>query len=154
MDSWEQLRHDVFKRDDYTCQYCGKRPKSLVREGGGSPFARRPRMQATLHVDHMVPMSKGGTPNAIENLVTACAECNLSKHAKIWAVPVAYCCECGEFVRKPTSARIVEHYGEPLFWCDLCRSRTEQRLAAAELYDYRSDIDIEVAAWDALEVAA
>jgi len=33
------------------------------------------------HVDHVVPLSKGGT-NGPENLVVACPHCNLSKYAK------------------------------------------------------------------------
>lgn len=55
------LRFKVFHRDSFTCQYCGRSAPDVV-----------------LHVDHVVPVSKGGT-NSIENLVTACAECNLGK---------------------------------------------------------------------------
>ena len=33
------------------------------------------------HVDHVVPLALGGS-NGPENLVIACANCNLSKHAK------------------------------------------------------------------------
>lgn len=33
------------------------------------------------HVDHMTPVAKGGT-NALGNLVLACQQCNLEKHAK------------------------------------------------------------------------
>lgn len=51
----------VFERDGYTCQYCG---------------AKAP--DAELHVDHIVPVSKGGG-NSLDNLVTACAACNLGK---------------------------------------------------------------------------
>lgn len=54
-------RFMVLERDGYTCQYCG---------------ARAP--EARLHVDHIVPVSKGGT-NDLDNLVTACEQCNLGK---------------------------------------------------------------------------
>jgi hypothetical protein len=59
---WAPLREQVFYRDDYTCQYCGKRG---VR----------------LECDHVVPVSRGGH-NGIDNLATACAKCNRSKSAK------------------------------------------------------------------------
>ena len=32
-----------------------------------------------LHADHRIPVSRGGT-NTIENIVPACARCNLRKH--------------------------------------------------------------------------
>jgi len=39
-------------------------------------------MGLTLHIDHIIPVSKGGT-NEEANLVTACDQCNLGKGAKI-----------------------------------------------------------------------
>jgi hypothetical protein len=56
-----KLRFEVFRRDSYKCQYCG-----------------RSAPEYPLHVDHIVPWSKGGK-TVIENLVTACSECNLGK---------------------------------------------------------------------------
>jgi hypothetical protein len=56
-------RFEVFKRDGFTCQYCGDHPPKAV-----------------LHVDHITPVSLGGG-NEIENLVTSCASCNLGKSA-------------------------------------------------------------------------
>jgi len=58
-------RFDVFERDNYTCKYCG----NSVKDG------------AVLHVDHVIPISKGGGNDEI-NLVTACIDCNLGKSAK------------------------------------------------------------------------
>lgn len=54
-------RFEIFKRDGFTCMYCGGKPPAVV-----------------LHVDHIVPVCKGGT-NGTENLVTSCAKCNLGK---------------------------------------------------------------------------
>ena len=54
-------RFEIFKRDGFTCQYCGKRPPNTI-----------------LHLDHIIPVSKGGT-NQTENLITACIDCNLGK---------------------------------------------------------------------------
>jgi 5-methylcytosine-specific restriction endonuclease McrA len=58
-----KLRFEVLKRDGFRCRYCG-------RSGAQG--------EVKLHVDHVVPVSKGGT-NDIDNLVTACEECNLGK---------------------------------------------------------------------------
>jgi hypothetical protein len=59
---WRELRQKVFSRDNYTCQYCNAK-------------------DAKLHCDHVIPLSRGGS-NDLENLVAACASCNLSKHNK------------------------------------------------------------------------
>ncbi len=61
---WGALRLDVLDRDGYTCQYCGKVAPDVV-----------------LHVDHVVPVSKGGGDD-MGNLVTSCRECNLGKSAR------------------------------------------------------------------------
>ena len=54
-------RRNVFKRDRYTCQYCGKQPGS-----------------EELTIDHVVPRSQGGL-STWENCVLACIECNARK---------------------------------------------------------------------------
>lgn len=53
----KKLRFEVFKRDSFKCQYCGKSAPEVV-----------------LHVDHIKPVAEGGT-NEITNLITACADC-------------------------------------------------------------------------------
>lgn len=57
----KKTRFDVFKRDCFICQYCGSTPPSVV-----------------LQIDHINPVSNGGT-NDIDNLITACFECNNGK---------------------------------------------------------------------------
>ncbi len=52
-------KREIFRRDHYTCQYCGK---------SGPP----------LTIDHIVPRTKHG-PHTWENLVTACPSCNRRK---------------------------------------------------------------------------
>ncbi|MEE9197875.1 MAG: HNH endonuclease [bacterium] len=52
-------KKNVFKRDQYTCQYCGA--------GGG-----------TLTLDHVIPRSRGGA-TVWENVVLACRRCNAKK---------------------------------------------------------------------------
>ena len=57
----KRTRFEVFKRDRFTCQYCGAQ---------GVP----------LECDHVFPISKGGS-NEDDNLVAACVPCNRSKGA-------------------------------------------------------------------------
>lgn len=54
-------RRNVFIRDDYTCQYCGRQPG-----------------RSLLTMDHVVPRSRGGGLTW-ENIVTACMNCNQRK---------------------------------------------------------------------------
>ncbi|MBL0937427.1 MAG: HNH endonuclease [Gemmatimonadaceae bacterium] len=55
----------LFARDDYQCQYCGRKANEL-----------KPRESLTR--DHLIPMSRGGT-NEWSNVVTACSSCNTRK---------------------------------------------------------------------------
>lgn len=59
----KKLRFDVFKRDDFTCAYCGSTPPKVI-----------------LQVDHIHPVSQGGS-NDIDNLITSCQPCNIGKGA-------------------------------------------------------------------------
>lgn len=60
----QSIRFEVFKRDLFTCQYCGLKAPDII-----------------LEIDHIIPVSKGGD-NSIENLVTACRQCNGGKSNK------------------------------------------------------------------------
>lgn len=60
-----RVRFEVFKRDSFTCQYCGKHPPDVL-----------------LEVDHIVPRAAGGTDD-ITNLTTACKECNGGKSSRL-----------------------------------------------------------------------
>ena len=55
-------REMIYKRDEYTCQYCGAISK--------------------LTIDHVIPKSKGGR-DSWENLVVACSSCNTKKGDKL-----------------------------------------------------------------------
>jgi 5-methylcytosine-specific restriction endonuclease McrA len=55
-------RRNLLLRDDHTCQYCG-----FVGPA------------AELTVDHIVPMSRGGSGDRWDNLVIACKRCNWRK---------------------------------------------------------------------------
>lgn len=66
--SWERIRFDVLYRDSFQCRYCGRRTQN--------------DKSVTLVVDHFLPVSKGGSSD-MENLFTACFECNSAKSDKI-----------------------------------------------------------------------
>jgi hypothetical protein len=57
----KRTRFEVFKRDGFACQYCGRTPPAV-----------------TLEADHIHPASEGG-PDDMDNLVTACFDCNRGK---------------------------------------------------------------------------
>lgn len=57
----KRLRYEILRRDNHACRYCG---------------ASAP--DATLEVDHVVPVALGGTDDP-SNLVTSCADCNSGK---------------------------------------------------------------------------
>lgn len=61
----KKLRFEIFKRDQFLCQYCGAHPPDVI-----------------LHVDHIMPVAKGGQ-NEECNLITSCSECNLGKGARL-----------------------------------------------------------------------
>lgn len=67
----KSVRFEVFKRDSFTCQYCGQKSPDVV-----------------LEVDHITPVADGGD-NDILNLVTACKACNAGKSDRLLASSAA-----------------------------------------------------------------
>lgn len=59
-------RQAIIERDNATCYLCG----------------RGPLTDSEIHLDHVIPLSKGG-PHAPDNLKVTCVSCNLSKGDKI-----------------------------------------------------------------------
>jgi hypothetical protein len=57
----KKIRFEVFKRDEFTCTYCGQKPPAVV-----------------LECDHVIPVAQDG-PDSIENLTTSCFDCNRGK---------------------------------------------------------------------------
>lgn len=55
-------RRNIYKRDRYSCMYCGVQPRD----------------HAELSIDHVMPKSRGGK-STWENCVLACMECNKYK---------------------------------------------------------------------------
>lgn len=57
----KKTRFEVFKRDSFKCQYCGRGIDETI-----------------LEVDHIEPVAEGGT-NDLINLITSCRDCNRGK---------------------------------------------------------------------------
>jgi 5-methylcytosine-specific restriction endonuclease McrA len=57
----KRQRFEVFKRDCFTCQYCGHKPPAV-----------------TLEPDHVIAIANGGADHE-SNMVTACQDCNRGK---------------------------------------------------------------------------
>ncbi len=57
----DSVKNKIFQRDNYACTKCGNKEK--------------------LHIDHIVPVSLGGTNNE-NNLQVLCSTCNLRKNNK------------------------------------------------------------------------
>ncbi len=58
---WRYRRNAVKDRDGHKCAYCGS--------------------TENLHVDHVIPLVGGGS-SELDNLVTACRECNCGKSGR------------------------------------------------------------------------
>ncbi len=72
-------RFEIFNRDQYTCQYCGKETNKLT-------------------LDHIIPRYRGGQ-HTWENVVSACVSCNRRKAGRTPS-------EAGmRLLRRPTAPR-------------------------------------------------
>jgi hypothetical protein len=84
----KKMRFEVFKRDGFTCQYCGAHPPGSI-----------------LHVDHIVPVAGGGE-NDSDNLVTACEKCNQGKAATpLTSVPKSLADKAAEVAEREEQIR-------------------------------------------------
>lgn len=61
-----KYRHFMLSSFNYRCADCGAT-----------------NQETRLHIDHIVPISKGGS-NKKENLQVLCKDCNLAKHTDVW----------------------------------------------------------------------
>ena len=83
-----RLRYEIFSRDDFRCQTCGRGATDGVK----------------LNVDHIVPVDWDGT-NEVSNLMTLCEECNSGKKAWVDSVPSQV---MKEIMSEPSVARRIE----------------------------------------------
>ena len=98
----KRVRFEVFKRDGFQCVYCGAHPSETV----------------LLEVDHVHPVAEGGT-NDIENLVTACCDCNRGKGAELLtSVPQSL---------EDKAAEVSEREAQIRAYRDIMEARRERR---------------------------
>lgn len=64
------IRAEVYKRDNESCRYCGRRKGEYAPPETAS--------DSVLSIDHVIPVASGGA-NEIANMVTACMACNRYK---------------------------------------------------------------------------
>ena len=83
-------RTNIFARDKFTCQYCGKRPH-----------------RSELNLDHVIPRTLGGR-TTWENVVCSCVECNRRKGGRTPAQ--AHFCLLSRPV-KPRWSPVIHHIG-------------------------------------------
>ena len=98
-----RTRFEVLKRDRFTCSYCGRTPP-----------------EALLEVDHIIPVAAGGSDD-IDNLTTACWDCNRGKSDRLLV----------EGTAPLVSQRAVEE----------AQLRAEQARAYAEAVQARRDLE-------------
>jgi len=65
-----QLRTMILERNGFTCQMCGA--------GAGDPDPFDPARKVRFHIDHIVPVSQGGTDDPL-NLRVVCSACNAGR---------------------------------------------------------------------------
>lgn len=89
-------RREIFRRDNYTCQYCGKHTGDLT-------------------IDHVIPRHMGGQ-HIWPNVVAACAACNHRKGGRL--IAEANMRLLRQPNEPPTSARYVfgRHLSENAEW--------------------------------------
>jgi len=63
---WNRVRIVIYHRDGGTCMKCGVKLSKKY-----------------FHVDHIVPLSRGGAEWDLDNLELSCPACNLTKGAKV-----------------------------------------------------------------------
>lgn len=66
------VRKYVAQRDKYTCVFCRRHIHTLKS------------LNIKSHIDHIIPLSRGGHPTDPENLCFACAPCNQAKFGQVW----------------------------------------------------------------------
>lgn len=108
-----KIRFEIFRRDLFTCQYCGRTPPTVI-----------------LHLDHILAVANGGT-NDGDNLITSCADCNLGKSdTDLREVPASLQAKMEE---RRERAEQIEAYNSFLLET---RQREESRVEALGCYWY------------------
>ena len=107
----KRQRFNIFKRDRFTCQYCGRTPPTAV-----------------LVIDHILPVAAGGE-TVEHNLITSCETCNQGKADKpLSEVPQALDAQLAAQVERQEQLEEFNRY--------LMRMRKKQDSTGRELGTY------------------
>jgi 5-methylcytosine-specific restriction endonuclease McrA len=83
----ESLRYATFYQKGCTCVACGKVGTYFELDSGDNGNRKHFNLYADdgtlMTKDHIVPTSRGGKYNAVENLQTMCVDCNRAKGANL-----------------------------------------------------------------------
>lgn len=104
------VRFQVFKRDKFTCQYCGA-------------------SGCDLEIDHIEPVANGGSDD-MDNLITACKACNRGKR-DMPVLPEGY------ILRRENKSRRMQLLVRP-YTCEGIKKLAEQNNQS--MNDYVNDI--------------
>lgn len=111
----KKQRFDIFKRDKFTCQYCGRNPPTV-----------------SLVVDHILPVAKGGE-TVPHNLITSCTDCNQGKAAGLLTeVPRAIDSQLAEQVERHEQLVAYNRF--------LATARKREFAAAEKIGTYWNDV--------------
>jgi 5-methylcytosine-specific restriction endonuclease McrA len=86
--TWNDIKLDVLKRDDYTCNRCGKKYKNGNGKCNGNgkhngkSNGNGKKQEQPFHVHHIIPLCEGGL-NIMENLETLCEDCHKREHSHV-----------------------------------------------------------------------
>ena len=119
-----KLRFETFKRDGFECQYCGRTPPTVL-----------------LECDHIEPVSGGGR-SEMDNLITACFDCNRGKGAvPLDAIPQSL---------SERAAEVLERERQIAGYQDVMKQRRMRIEADAEqVFDlFCTHFSMERAPWD------
>ena len=103
----------TFRRDNFTCQYCGKTPPEVK-----------------LECDHIVARAKGGSDD-LGNLITSCRECNIGKRTTDVIEPEISCTWCDPETYGICPKHQIEIYGRRVgghpqgYTCTDCGQQSE-----------------------------
>ena len=92
----KKFRFKIAKAFNWKCVYCGCRVSFYPEKFGGKKA----------HIDHIIPLSRGGNPKCEKNLVLSCETCNIKKSNEIpYPRPIISgdTCECEECRNSPTN---------------------------------------------------
>ena len=90
--TYKAKRLQVLARDGFVCYYCG---------------------QDAEQVDHIVPISRGGDPVDLDNMVACCKTCNISKGNRSQGVFLARTATPPDFPGFPSPTQSKVHQDSP-----------------------------------------